>query len=50
MAIEINETVAQRLRDEQIIWFTTVRADGTPTPTPVNVSGTIFYCSNPIPG
>ncbi|MCX6047070.1 MAG: TIGR03667 family PPOX class F420-dependent oxidoreductase [Chloroflexi bacterium] len=35
MQIEINATVAQRLHDEQIIWFTTVRADGTPTPTPV---------------
>ncbi len=35
MAIEINETVVQRLHDEQIIWFTTIRADGTPTPTPV---------------
>jgi len=35
MAIEINEKVAQRLHDEQIIWLTTVRADGTPQPTPV---------------
>lgn len=35
MAIEINATVAQRLQNEQIIWFTTVRADGTPQPTPV---------------
>ncbi|CAN5745411.1 hypothetical protein BH10CHL1_BH10CHL1_02200 [soil metagenome] len=35
MAIEINKAVAQRLHAEQIIWFTTVRADGTPTPTPV---------------
>jgi len=35
MTIEINETVAQRLHDEQIIWLTTVRADGQPQPTPV---------------
>ena len=35
MPIEINEKVAQRLQDEQIIWLTTVRADGTPQPTPV---------------
>jgi len=35
MSIEINEKVAQRLQDEQIIWLTTVRADGTPQPTPV---------------
>lgn len=35
MTIEINEKVGQRLRDEQIIWLTTVRADGTPLPTPV---------------
>lgn len=35
MPIEINDTVAQRLQNEQIIWFTTVRADGAPQPTPV---------------
>ncbi len=35
MPIEINETVAQRLQNEQIIWLTTVRTDGTPQPTPV---------------
>lgn len=27
--------VARRLRDEKIIWLTTVGADGTPQPTPV---------------
>jgi PPOX class probable F420-dependent enzyme len=27
--------IEQRLRDEQIIWLTTVRADGTPEPNPV---------------
>ncbi len=27
--------VARRLRDEQVIWLTTVRADGTPEPSPV---------------
>lgn len=35
MAVEINEIVAGRLQSEQIIWLTTVRADGTPQPTPV---------------
>jgi PPOX class probable F420-dependent enzyme len=35
MAIAIDETLAQRLRTEQIIWLTTVRQDGTPQPTPV---------------
>jgi len=35
MSIEINAQVAQRLHDEQIIWLTTVRADGMPLPTPV---------------
>jgi PPOX class probable F420-dependent enzyme len=29
------ERVRQRLRDEQVIWFTTVGADGTPQPNPV---------------
>ncbi len=27
--------VEKRLREEQVIWLTTVRADGTPLPTPV---------------
>ncbi len=27
--------LAGRLRKEMVIWFTTVRGDGTPTPTPV---------------
>jgi PPOX class probable F420-dependent enzyme len=27
--------VADRLRDDQVIWFTTVGADGTPHPNPV---------------
>lgn len=27
--------VRQRLRDEQVIWFTTVGVDGTPQPNPV---------------
>jgi PPOX class probable F420-dependent enzyme len=35
MGIEIGEKVAERLTSEQIIWLTTVRADGTPQPTPV---------------
>lgn len=29
------ERVARRLRDERLIWFTTVGAKGTPQPTPV---------------
>jgi PPOX class probable F420-dependent enzyme len=29
------QRVRQRLRDEQLIWFTTVGADGTPQPNPV---------------
>jgi PPOX class probable F420-dependent enzyme len=35
MAIAINEGLANRLQTEQVIWLTTVRADGTPVPTPV---------------
>jgi PPOX class probable F420-dependent enzyme len=27
--------LAERLRKEQVVWLTTVRADGTPMPTPV---------------
>ena len=32
---EFGSRVARRLRDERIIWLTTVRADGTPEPSPV---------------
>lgn len=32
---EFGARVLRRLRDEQIIWLTTVRADGTPQPSPV---------------
>lgn len=32
---EFGARVAQRLRDELIIWLVTVRADGTPQPNPV---------------
>lgn len=35
MTINLNDRVTQRLQNEQIIWLTTVRADGMPTPTPV---------------
>lgn len=35
MTIELNDRVAERLQNEQIIWLTTVRTDGMPTPTPV---------------
>jgi PPOX class probable F420-dependent enzyme len=32
---EFGQRVRARLRDEQVIWFTTVGADGTPQPNPV---------------
>jgi len=32
---EFGERVARRLREERIIWLTTLRKDGTPQPTPV---------------
>ncbi|HBY92678.1 MAG: TIGR03667 family PPOX class F420-dependent oxidoreductase [Ardenticatenaceae bacterium] len=32
---EFGSRVARRLEEEQVIWFTTVRADLTPQPTPV---------------
>jgi PPOX class probable F420-dependent enzyme len=32
---EFGQKVRQRLRDEKLIWFTTVGADGTPQPNPV---------------
>jgi PPOX class probable F420-dependent enzyme len=34
-ATGFGERVRQRLRDEQVMWFTTVGADGTPQPNPV---------------
>ena len=34
-ATPFGERVARRLRDERIIWLTTVDAKGTPQPTPV---------------
>jgi PPOX class probable F420-dependent enzyme len=33
---KIPAEVEKRLHDEQVIWLTTVRADGTPLPTPVS--------------
>ncbi|MFN2518787.1 MAG: TIGR03667 family PPOX class F420-dependent oxidoreductase [Jatrophihabitantaceae bacterium] len=32
---DFGQRVRARLRDEQILWFTTVGADGTPQPNPV---------------
>jgi PPOX class probable F420-dependent enzyme len=32
---EKGKHLVQRLRQEQVVWLTTVRADGTPMPTPV---------------
>jgi PPOX class probable F420-dependent enzyme len=34
-ATAFGERVRQRLHDEQVAWFTTVGADGTPQPNPV---------------
>jgi PPOX class probable F420-dependent enzyme len=34
-ATPFGERVRQRLRDAQVMWFTTVGADGTPQPNPV---------------
>jgi len=35
LSTEFGERVARRLRDERIIWLTTVRADGRPEPSPL---------------
>jgi PPOX class probable F420-dependent enzyme len=35
MTLLIDEQLARRLQTERIAWFTTVRADGLPLPTPV---------------
>src|SRR5690242_2741036 len=35
MAVLINAKVEEKLKQAYVIWFTTVRADGTPQPTPV---------------
>jgi PPOX class probable F420-dependent enzyme len=32
---EFGARVARRLRDETVMWLTTVRADGTPDPSPI---------------
>ena len=32
---EVRAKVEKRLDDEQVIWLTTVKRDGTPLPTPV---------------
>ena len=33
--LEITPHIAQRLQNEQVVWLTTVSADGTPQPNPV---------------
>ena len=33
--IKISPHIAQRLQDEQVVWLTSVSADGTPQPNPV---------------
>jgi PPOX class probable F420-dependent enzyme len=35
MSREISPKLEQRLKQEKIAWLTTVRADGTPQPTPI---------------
>lgn len=35
MAVTISAAFARRLETEQVVWLTTVRADGMPQPTPV---------------
>ncbi len=35
MEIKVSADVSRRLRDELVVWLTTVRANGTPMPTPV---------------
>ncbi len=35
MSVEINQEFAERLEKAIYIWFTTIRADGMPQPTPV---------------
>jgi len=35
MALDITPAIEARLKDDYVIWFTTVRADGMPQPTPV---------------
>ncbi|MDD2696476.1 MAG: TIGR03667 family PPOX class F420-dependent oxidoreductase [Anaerolineales bacterium] len=35
LTTEFGQRVARRLREESVIWLTTVRRDGTPQPTPV---------------
>ena len=35
MMPSISPDVERRLREEQVVWLTTVRKDGTPLPTPV---------------
>jgi PPOX class probable F420-dependent enzyme len=35
LSTEFGQRVSQRLRDERIVWLTTVRADGRPEPSPV---------------
>ncbi len=35
MPAEISKKLLKRLREESIVWLTTVRNDGTPQPTPV---------------
>jgi PPOX class probable F420-dependent enzyme len=35
MPIQISEHLAERLKNEEVAWLTTVRADGMPLPTPI---------------
>ena len=47
---EFGERAARRLRDEQVVWLTTVGRDGTPQPSPVWFlweDGTVLIYSKP---
>jgi len=35
MTLQITPEIESRLKESQVVWFTTVRADGMPQPTPV---------------
>jgi PPOX class probable F420-dependent enzyme len=50
LSTEFGARVARRLRDEVIVWLTTVRADGMPCPSPVWSlweEGTVLIYSRP---
>jgi PPOX class probable F420-dependent enzyme len=49
----LSETVARRLRDESVVWLTTVNAQSSPVPTPVwsvSVDGQLWVWTAPNAG